>query len=139
MAAVNPYLHFNGTCKDAFTYYHSIFGGDAPHFSRFSDRPAGEDAPANADNLIMHTELHVNGGTALMGSDVLPEMGTFINGSNFTVSIQADSEEEAKRLFEGLAAGGEVTMPLQQTFWGSTFGMFTDKFGVPWMINYSHG
>ena len=87
---------------------------------------------------IMHISLPIGGGSILMGSDRLESYGPITKGDNFYVSIQADSEEEATKLFNGLSAGGQVIMPLEDSFWGAFFGMFNDKFGVQWMINYDY-
>lgn len=135
MAAVNPYLHFGDNCEEAFTFYHSVFGGEAPNFSRFKETPQAEHMSDSEGELIMHVDLPI-GETVLMGSDRPAAMGSNVVGNNFSVSVLPDSEEEATSIFEGLSAGGEVIMPLQKTFWGATFGMLTDKFGVQWMVNY---
>lgn len=122
MAQVNPYLVFNGDCEAAFEFYKSVFGGEFPYIGRFKDMPPmPEDEncppPSEADgNLIMHVSLMV-GDTVLMGSDSFSgQPATF--GDNFSVSINTDSREEADRVFNGLSAGGKVTMPMDNTFWG---------------------
>lgn len=138
MAAVNPYLHFGGNCEEAFKFYHSVFGGEAPTFSRFKEAPQTEHTSESEGELIMHVDLRI-GETVLMGSDRPGAMGPNVAGNNFSVSVLPESEEEATRIFEGLAAGGEITMPLQKTFWEATFGMLTDKFGIHWMVNYQEG
>lgn len=137
MAQVNPYLTFNGTCEAAFNFYKSVFGGDFPYIGRFKDMPG--DVPEAAKELIMHVSLPISKETILMGSDSSEAFGqTTTIGNNFSVSINAESEDEARKLFEGLSAGGKVTMPLDKTFWGAFFGMFTDKFGINWMVNYDY-
>ena len=85
----------------------------------------------------MHVGLPIGGGNVLMGSDQPANMGEVSFGNNFSISIQTTSDEETDRLFNGLSVGGQITMPLEKTFWGARFGMFVDKFGVPWMINQS--
>lgn len=138
MAAVNPYLLFNGTCEEAFQFYKSVFGGEFPYLGRFKDAPAGEgDAPlSDADaNRIMHVSLPI-GNTILMGSDSHPKYGDVGFGDNISISINAESREETEKIFNGLSAGGKVEMPLSDTFWGAYFGMFKDKFGVNWMVNF---
>ncbi|AWA31456.1 VOC family protein [Flavobacterium magnum] len=139
MAAVNPYLTFNGTCEAAFNLYKSVFGGEFPYIGRFGDMPPSEDGkrctPAEAD-LIMHVSLMI-GDTVLMGSDAPGEYGEkLVIGNNYSVSINTDSREEADRIFAGLSDGGTVMMPMENTFWGAYFGMFTDKFGIHWMVNF---
>lgn len=140
MAAVNPYLTFNGTCEEAFTFYKSVFGGEFPYLGRFKDMPPMEGCPpvSEADGeKIMHVSLPISKETILMGSDSSEAFGNAtIAGNNFAISINADSQEEADKLFAGLSAGGQVTMAMNKTFWGSYFGMFKDKFGIQWMVNF---
>ena len=139
MTTVNVYLTFNGNCEEAFLFYQSVFGGEFGHFSRFGEMPPNEEnsMPEDQKNRIMHVSLPVSTQTAIMGSDTGGEWAsTFIHGNNFSVSINVDSTAEADRLFIGLSDGGQVTMPLAATFWGSYFGMFTDKFGINWMVNF---
>lgn len=136
-SALNPYLNFSGNCEDAFNFYKSVFGGDFAVVMRFSDSPP-EYAPAeNEKNKIMHVALPIGNGSMLMGSDVPEHMGGKVtNGTNFSIAISADSEADADKLFGGLSAGGNATMPMAKQFWGSYFGMLTDKFGVSWMVSY---
>jgi PhnB protein len=139
MATVNIYLTFNGNCEEAFNFYKSVFGGEFPYIGRFKDMPPGEDAKLNPgeDNRIMHVSLPISKETMLMGSDTGGEWVTgYLQGNNFSISITADSKEEAEKLFNGLSAGGKVTMPLAKTFWSECFGMFTDKFGISWMMSF---
>lgn len=141
MAQINPYLTFNGTCEEAFTFYKSVFGGEYPYVGRYKDMPPmeGKSAPASEGEKIMHISLPISKETTLMGSDSSEAFGkTTTPGDNFSISVNADSEEEATKLFNGLSAGGQVTMPLNKTFWGALFGMFTDKFGIRWMVNFDY-
>lgn len=138
MAAVNTYLTFDGTCEEAFNFYKSVFGGEFTYIGRFGDMPAGDSyTVAEADkNKIMHVGLPI-GSTILMGSDTSGDWApTLVQGNNFAVSINAESQEEADKLFQGLSLGGKVTMPMEKTFWGAYFGMFTDRFGINWMVNF---
>lgn len=138
MTTVNVYLNFNGNCEEAFLFYKSVFGGDFPYIGRFKDMPADAGAPMDAEfgEKIMHISLPISQETILMGSDVGGEWApSFKQGNNFTISINVTETQEADRLFNGLSAGGVVTMPMNQTFWGDYFGMFTDKFGVNWMVS----
>ncbi len=140
MATIHPYLTFNGNCEEAFNFYKSVLGGEFTYLGRFEEMPpgSGPEVPENEKNKIMHVSLPV-GNTVLMGSDSSEAFGQAVNqGDNFAVSLDADSEEEAEKLFEGLSAGGAVTMPLGKTFWGAYFGMFTDKYGINWMVNYDY-
>ncbi|HTF80410.1 MAG TPA: VOC family protein [Cytophagales bacterium] len=137
MATFNPYLNFNGNTEEAFLFYKSVLGGEL-FIQRFKDTEAGSNMPAQVQDKIMHISLPLSNGNILMGTDVLESMGQeFVAGNNFSICISADSEEEANALFNGLSAGGTIEMPLQQTFWGSYFGMFADKFGIQWMVDYA--
>ncbi|MBI5647881.1 MAG: VOC family protein [Ignavibacteriae bacterium] len=139
MTTVNVYLNFAGNCEEAFEFYKSVFGGEFPYVGRFKDMPPQEGMPplpAEMENQIMHISLPIGGDTMLMGSDTGGEWApSYVQGNNFAISISTDTKEEADRLFAGLSAGGTVTMPLSTAFWGSYFGMFTDKFGVNWMVS----
>jgi PhnB protein len=139
MAAINPYLVFNGNCEEAFLFYKSVFGGEFPYIGKFKDMPPAEGNPVISEaegNKIMHVTLPIGDGTILMGSDSNSASGEVAFGQNISLSINAASKEEADKLFNGLSAGGTVTMPMNQTFWGAYFGMFTDKFGINWMVNF---
>jgi len=140
MATVNTYLLFNGDCEAAFNLYQSVFNGDIPFMGRFKDMPPEEGQPPVSDadaNRIMHVSMSI-GDSYLMGSDCMTDSPgyTFSKGNNFSVSVNTESVEEADRIFNGLSAGGQVTMPMNKTFWGAYFGMLTDKFGIQWMVNY---
>lgn len=139
MATVNPYLNFNGNTEEAFNFYRSVFGGEFITVQRFKDTPEA-DKIAKADrNKIMHIALPIGDGTILMATDALESMGHPLTvGNNFYMSVSAESEKEADKLFKALSAGGRVTIPLEKAFWGAYFGMFTDKFGIQWMINYDY-
>lgn len=140
MASINPYLIFNGNCEEAFMFYKSVFGGEFPYIGKFSDMPPSDDpncpppSPEEA-NRIMHVSLPI-GNTVLMGSDSTSQSGDVAIGANISISINTDSRAEADKLFNGLSAGGNVVMPMQNTFWGAYFGMFVDKFSIHWMINF---
>lgn len=138
MKAVNPYLIFNGNCEEAFNFYKSVFGGEFQYLGRFSEMPASEckDLPKEALNKIMHVSLPIGKETLLMGSDVNPNMEQVKFGQNISLSISTSSKEEAETVFNSLSKGGKVTMPLQDTFWGSYFGMLEDKYKFVWMIGY---
>ena len=138
MTALNSYLSFNGNCEEAFTFYRSVLGGEFSQKKRFKDMPFEHPVPAKEGEKIMHIELQLGPDTLLMGCDVPSTMGAVNFGNNFHISIDTQSEKEAGKLFNGLSAGGKVTMPLDKTFWGALFGMFTDKFGIQWMINYDY-
>lgn len=139
MATTNIYLNFNGNCEEAFSFYKSVFGTEFSYIGRFGEIPEDELNKVNdADkNKIMHVGLPI-GTSTLMGSDIGSEWASsFVQGNNFSVSITADSKNEADQLFNALAEGGLITMPLENTFWGDYFGMLTNKFGINWMISYN--
>jgi len=138
MAFLNVYLNFNGNCEAAFHHYKSVFGGEFSMFSRFGDMPATEEPlPESEAQKILHVALPVgSAGCVLMGSDCPPSFPNGVQGNLFNISISADSKEEADRLFNSLSAGGNVHMPIADTFWGSYFGMCADPFGVQWMVDY---
>lgn len=139
MLAINPYLNFNGKCEEAFNFYKSVFGGEFTDINRFKEMPPGSGIPEAESDWILHIELPIGEGYALMGSDSPSSMGAVTQGNNHHISIHTDNSEETDRLFNGLSAGGQVTMPLQDTYWGARFGMFVDQFGIHWMINQQIG
>jgi PhnB protein len=138
MAAFNPYIIYQGNCEEAFTHYKSVFGGEFSMLSRYSDMPPQEetDLPVETKNLIMHVELSLGKDAVLMGSDAGPGAPPTVRGNNLHISITADSKDHADHLFNGLSEGGNQNMPMEQTFWGSYFGMCTDKFGINWMVSF---
>ena len=135
---VNAYLTYNGQCEEAFNFYKSVFGGEFSFVGRFNEMPKDESHPVAAAeaNRIMHISLPIGSGTVLMGSDSSEAYGNVTNGTNISMSINAFSKAEADRLYNGLSAGGQQTMPMDNTFWGSYFGMFNDKFGIQWMVSF---
>ncbi|MCA9919166.1 MAG: VOC family protein [Anaerolineales bacterium] len=140
MTAITAYVNYNGNCEEAFNFYATVFEGSSLNFDRFSSMPNADQMPQSDQNKIMHAALTLGNQGLIMGSDVLQGMGgEVVFGNNFGLTLQPDSEAETIRLFNALSAGGNVTMPLEKTFWNATFGMFTDKFGINWMINYDHG
>lgn len=141
MATINIYLSFKNQTEEAFNFYKQAFGTEFVdgRINRYKDMPGGDKMPAEEQNLVMHVGLPVGNGNTLMGSDIPESRGhSVVVGNNCQVSINADSKEEAARLFNSLSDGGKVTMPLADTFWGAYFGMFTDKFGINWMVNYDY-
>lgn len=142
MASLNPYLNFDGNTEEAFNFYKSVFGGEFAAIMRISDMPPQPGAPAlpeNEKNRIMHISLPIGKGTVLMASDILPSMGHKLTvGNNFYISIDAESKDEADRIFNALSAGGKVEMPISDMFWGSYWGAFKDKFNIQWMVSFSN-
>ncbi|RBQ02293.1 VOC family protein [Pedobacter miscanthi] len=137
MATLNTYLNFNGNTEEAFNFYKSVFGGEFLVVQRFKDSPGCDGMPASDQEKLMHIALPIGGGV-LMGTDITAPMPPSTLGTAISISVDAQSEEEAKQLFEGLSAGGTVTMALEKTFWNALFGMATDKFGIQWMVNYDY-
>ena len=129
---ISPYLSFRGDCEAAFTFYERCLGGRLGMIFRYSGSPMGDQVPADWQDKVMHGSLTV-AGLALMGGDVAPDR--YEEPKGFSLSIQIDSTADAERIFDALAAGGRVVMPLEKTFWASRFGMLVDRFGIPWLIN----
>ncbi len=139
MVTSNIYLNFNGNCEEAFNFYKAAIGGDFNYFSRFGEITESENykVPEGDKDKVMHVGLPI-GNSVLMGSDCGESFSQFfVQGNNFSVSVSVESREEADRLFFSLSKDGKVTMPMNNTFWGEYFGMFTDKFGINWMISFS--
>jgi len=139
-ARTTSYLNFPGNTEEAFLFYKSVFQTEFINgIHRFEDIPADTGHPPVADNIkkmVLHVELPITGGHILMATDAPPEMGfTLSQGNNMHICIEPETKEEGKRIFDTLSAGGTVTMPLEDMFFGSYFGSFTDKFGINWMIN----
>jgi PhnB protein len=137
MPQINPYLTFKSNCEEAFNFYRSVFGGEFVTMVRMGDMDMGMPVPDADKNLVMHVALPI-GGNALMGSDSPEGFGAppLNVGNNFSVSVSADSKEDADRIYGGLSAGGHATMPMADAPWGSYFGMLTDKFQVQWMVSF---
>lgn len=130
--AFHPYLTFSGNCREAFTRYREIFGGEL-NIMTMAEMPEGEaDVPADQADLVMHAALSF-GDNLLMASDDPTGDGGPMTG--ISVNYAVAEVDEAKRVFEALAEGGEITMPIASTFWSPMFGMCVDRFGVPWMVN----
>ena len=139
MASINPYIHFNGNAEEAFTFYKSVFGGEFAAVARFKDLSSTEHPVADKEaNKIMHIALPIGKNSVLMGSDTPEFMGRHNENENRSkISITTESKEEANKLFSGLSAGGKVEMPIGDSPWGSYFGMFRDKYGIEWMVDFS--
>lgn len=137
MALINPHINFNGNAEEAFNFYKSIFGREFTKIIRFRDVSSVEFPIAENDaNKIMHIALPI-GKNFLMANDVPEIMGKVnVNENRSKISINAESREEADRLFNGLSAGGNVEMPVGDSPWGSYFAMFRDKFGIEWMVDF---
>ena len=130
------YLTFNGKTEEAFNFYRSAIGGEITNIQRFGDNPQGGPVPESEKQKIMHIALKTPHGV-IMGNDHAEFWGEpYKVGNNLSMSIHPDSEAEATRLFNGLSQGGNIIVPMAKAPWGAYFGMFFDKFGLKWMINY---
>lgn len=138
MAQINPYIHFNGNAEEAFTFYKSVFGGDFAMVMRFKDMNIPSSISTESeDNKIMHIALPIGKHDILMGSDTPAALGTHnLNETRSKISISAESKEEADKLFNGLSLDGQIEMPIAESPWGSYFGMFRDKYGIEWMVDF---
>jgi len=137
MAFINPHINFNGNAEEAFNFYKSVFGGEFAKITRFKELSSPEFPVAEKEaNKIMHIALPI-GKNLLMANDVPEILGRANENENRSkISISAESKEEADKLFNGLSAGGQIEMPMEESPWGSYFGMFRDKYGIEWMVDY---
>lgn len=138
MAQINPYIHFNGNAEEAFNFYKSVFGGEFAMVMRFKDFQIPEGVSnENEANKIMHIALPIGKHDLLMGSDTPEAFGVHnLNETRSKISISAESKEEADHLFNGLSEDGQIEIPIAESQWGSYFGMFRDKYGIEWMIDF---
>lgn len=126
-----PYLNFNGNCREAFDFYREALGGEIVARFTYGESPMADQIPPEGHDRVMHSQL-VAGSATLMGADGPPSSG---DGGSTCINIDLDSIEEAERIYAALSAGGEVQMPLAETFWAHRWGAFRDRYGKPWMIN----
>lgn len=137
---INPYLTFKGKCEEAFNFYKNVFQREISHMSKFKDMPQQEGMPPMPPEIgerVLHASIQLDNNTFLMGSDDAGEMAPpVVVGNNITLSITIDTQSEADRIFAALSEGGNVIMPLDNTFWGAYFGMLVDKFEINWMISF---
>ncbi|MBX2905984.1 MAG: VOC family protein [Taibaiella sp.] len=138
MAHINLHINFNGNAEEAFTFYKSVFGGEFSRIVRFKDMASAEfPMPESEHEKIMHIALPIGATNTLMGNDVPSILGTVNERENRSkICVHADSKDEADRVYNGLSEGGEVEMPIADSPWGSYFGMFRDKYGIEWMVEY---
>ncbi len=138
MALINPHINFNGNAKEAFNFYKSVFGGEFAKIIRFKDLASPEfPVSEKEENKIMHIALPISKSNLLMANDVPEILGkTNENENRSKISISAESKEEADKLFNGLSVGGQIEMPITDSPWGSYFGMFRDKYGIEWMVDF---
>jgi PhnB protein len=138
MRAINPWINFNGNAEEAFTFYKSVFGGEFSKIVRFKDLSSAEfPVPKNEENKIMRIALPVGKHNLLLANDVPEFMGRVSENENRSkISVSADSREEAVKIFNGLSAGGSVEGPIGDTPWGTFAGMFRDKYGIEWIVEF---
>jgi len=136
MIIINPYLYFNGNCEKAFNFYRDVFEAEFKYIGRYNDVPQSDKHFFNEEeNKIMHISLPINNQTTLMGCDnAVLHKGNTCN--NFSLSITTDKKEQADKLFQKLCEGGEIKLAMNETFWGSYYGVVNDKFGINWKISF---
>jgi PhnB protein len=137
MKQILPFLNFDGNCREAMEFYKQALGAEV-FLLPYSGAPAGQTwvTPESGDRIMHSTLKRGSDAPLLMAADVMPG-SPFDQGNAFSVVVECDSHEEIAAFFTALSAGGSVTMPLQDTFWGARFGMLKDKFGVHWMLNFA--
>jgi PhnB protein len=136
---INPWINFNGNAEEAFNFYKSVFGGEFKKLTRFKDIENPEFPIAEKEaNKIMQIVLPIGGANVLIGNDVPEFMGKVSENENRSkIQVDTDSKEEAERIFSGLSEGGQVEMPMSESPWGTYFGMFRDKYGIEWAIEFN--
>jgi PhnB protein len=139
MKQVSTYLNFDGNTEEAFNFYRSVFGGDFMGIFRFREAGGTQMGIPDADlDKIMHIALAIGPGHLLMGTDTLKSLGqTLRQGNNVYLALEADSADEAKRLYDALSAEGKVEMELQKTDWAELYSSLVDRHGVQWMVSYT--
>jgi PhnB protein len=139
MTSLNTWINFNGNAEEAFTFYKSVFGGEFAKVVRFKDIASSEfPVSEKEENKIMHIALPIDNNTMLIANDVPEVMGRVNEHENRSkILVSTESREEADRVFNGLSAGGEVEGPMGDSPWGSYAGMFRDKYGIEWIIEFS--
>lgn len=129
---LNTHVNFNGQCKEAFAFYAELLGGEVEFMMTWGEMPGADKFPAETHNLIMHATVRIGDGS-LMGADSPP--GRYQQPKGMNVSLHFKEKSESERVFKALSEGGNITMPFEKTFWSPGFGICTDRFGVPWMVN----
>lgn len=139
MKTINPWINFNGNAEEAFTFYKSVFGGEFTKVIRFKDLASSEfPVPDTEANKIMQIILLIGNSNMLIGNDVPEFMGKVNESENRSkIHISAESKIEAEKIFNGLSVGGQVEGPISDSPWGTYAGMFRDKYGIEWIIEYN--
>jgi PhnB protein len=138
MKSINPWINFNGNAEEAFTFYKSVFGGEFKKIVRFKDLASAEfQVPADEANKIMHIALPIGKNNVLIANDVPGFLGRVDENENRSkIAVNTDSREEADKIFNGLSAGGNVEMPIDDSPWGTYASMFRDKYGIEWIVEF---
>lgn len=129
---LNPYLAFDGQCREAFQFYERCLGGTIAFMQTIGESPMAAQTPLEAHNRVMHVTLHI-GDQVLQGADAPP--GQFTKPAGFCVAVHFETAAEGERVFNALSENGKVQMPYQPTFWAKGFGMLIDRFDIPWIVN----
>ncbi len=129
---INPYLTFDGKCREAFEFYEKVLEGKISFITTFGESPVAAEMPSEYQNLVMHATLNIGDG-CLMGSDAPPDR--FEQPQGIHVSLHFKDVAQGERVFKALSESGQIQMPFQPTFWAAGFGMCVDRFGIPWMVN----
>lgn len=139
MTTINPWINFNGNAEEAFNFYKSVFGGEFSKIIRFKDLASAEfQVPENEANKIMQIVLPIGGANVLIGNDVPEFMGKVSENENRSkIHIATDSKEDAERMFTGLSSGGQVEGQIGDSPWGTSAGMFRDKYGIEWIVEFN--
>ena len=139
MRAINPWINFNGNAEEAFTFYRSVFGGEFVNIVRFKDLATTEFPVAEPEaNKLMHIALPIGKHNVLIANDVPEFMGRVNENENRSkIAVAAESREEADKIFNGLSAGGDVEGPIGESPWGTYAGMFRDKYGIEWIVEFN--
>ncbi|CAN5825264.1 VOC family protein [soil metagenome] len=133
MTTLNPYITFNGNCREAMNFYKACFGGELT-LQTVEGTPMEQQCPEGMQHQVMHSML-MSKNILLMGSDMMGKDG-FVRGNTIALSVNCSSEEEIKTFFNFLSGEGKINDPLKEMFWGALYGCLTDKFGVTWIFNY---
>jgi PhnB protein len=136
---INPWINFNGNAEEAFTFYKSVFGGEFTKVIRFKDLASADfQVPEEEKDKIMQIVLPVGGTNTLIGNDVPAFMGKVSEDENRSkILVAADSKEEAEKIFDRLSAGGQVEGQMGDSPWGTCSGMFRDKYGIEWIVEFN--
>jgi PhnB protein len=139
MTTLSPWINFNGNAEEAFNFYKSVFGGEFTRVTRLKDLAGPEFPVAEKDaNKIMQITLPIDGANVLIGNDVPEFMGRVNESENRSkIHVDVDSKEKAEKVFNGLSAGGQVEAPIGDSAWGTYFGMFRDKYGIEWIVEFN--